>query len=284
MDTFLIPVDFSDVSYNAAQYAVDMAAELNVQKLIFYHSYKDTPIAPAPTASGQHPNHIAAMKHLHTMMHKLHRLDKLKDRILLLADNRSVREGVEAIVNSHQAAIIIMGIAGLSDIENTLIGQHTLAVAESGAAPLLIVPRNHQHRSIKSVVYASNLTAIETETPIAALVRLVAPLRAALHIVHVDYDLKLQSPTTLLGQKQLMWYLAELQPSFETVSDQKDIAAGINAYARRQQADLVVLSVGNTSFLKRLFHTGVRKKLLNLTSVPIVLLKKKNHERLYQYH
>lgn len=275
MDTFLIPVDFSDVSYNAAQYAVDLAGELNAQRLIFYHSYKEAPIDTTRAEQSRNPYHEVAMKHLNTMVSKLHRMTAMKDRILLLADDQSVRTGVEAIVNIHQVSIIVMGIAGLSDIENTLIGRHTLAVAESGVAPLLIVPRDHLLRSIKKVVYASDLIDVETETPINSILQLVRPLHAEMHIVHVDYKLRRQSPATLLGQKQLMRYLHELNPVFETLSAHQDTATGIFDYVKTQQVDLILIASKNYSFLQRILHTSVRKKLLNMTDVPVILLKKK---------
>ncbi|WP_257657495.1 universal stress protein [Parapedobacter lycopersici] len=275
MNTFLVPVDFSDVSYNAAQYAVDMAGELKALRLIFYHSYKEAPVDRTRSEQGRNPYHEVAMKHLDTMVSKLHRINDMKDRILLLADDQSVKAGVEAIVNIHQVSIIIMGIAGLSDIENTLIGRHTLAVAESGIAPLLIVPRDHLLRSIKKVAYATDLVDVETETPINSIVQLVSPFRAEMHILHVDYALKRQSPATLLGQKQLMRYLDELTPVFETISTHKDTATGIFDYVKKQHIDLVLIASKNYGILRRLFHSSVRKKLLNITDVPVVLLKKK---------
>ncbi|WP_353181622.1 universal stress protein [Parapedobacter lycopersici] len=275
MNTFLVPVDFSDVSYNAAQYAVDMAGELKALRLIFYHSYKDAPVDGTRSEQGRNPYHEVAMKHLEAMVSKLHRINDMRDRILLLADDQSVKAGVEAIVNIHQVSIIIMGIAGLSDIENTLIGRHTLAVAESGIAPLLIVPRDHLLRSIKKVAYATDLVDVETETPINSIVQLVSPFRAEMHILHVDYALKRQSPATLLGQKQLMRYLDELTPVFETISTHKDTATGIFDYVKKQHIDLVLIASKKSGILRRLFHSSVRKKLLNITDVPVVLLKKK---------
>src|SRR5690606_26974808 len=117
------------------------------------------------------------------------------------------------------------------------------------------------------------LIDVETETPINAIVQLVKPLHAEMHIIHVDYDLKRQSPATLLGQKQLMRYLDELHPVFETVSAHKDTATGIFDYVKKQQIDLVLIASKNYSLLQRMFHTSVRRKLLNITDVPVVLLK-----------
>lgn len=274
MKTFLVPVDFSDVSYTAAQYAVDMAEELKAQRIIFYHSYRDTPpIAVSGAEQGTSPYHDAAIKHLETMVSKLHRINELKNRILLVADNQSVKSGVEAIVNVHQVSLVVMGIAGLSDIENTLIGRNTLAVAASGAAPLLIVPRDHQLKSIKKVVYATDLKDVETATPINSIVQMVSPFHAEMHIVHVDYRLKNQSPAALLGQKQLLRYLQELDPVFETLDEYRDIATGILRYTKAQHIDLILIASKNYPLLKRLFHTSVRKKLLNIADVPVVLLK-----------
>src|SRR5690606_10185380 len=149
-------------------------------------------------------------------------------------DNQSVKSGVEAIVNVHQVSIVIMGIAGLSDIENTLIGRNTLAVAESGVAPLLIVPRDHQLKSIKKIIYATDLKDGETATPINSITQLISPFHAEMHIIHVDYRRKNQSPATLLGEKQLLRYFQEFDPIFETLEEHRDPAAGIYAYVKEQ--------------------------------------------------
>src|SRR5690606_33449849 len=104
---------------------------------------------------------------------------------------------------------------------------------------------------------------------------LVSPFRAEMHILHVDYALKRQSPATLLGQKQLMRYLDELTPVFETISTHKDTATGIFDYVKKQHIDLVLIASKKSGILRRLFHCSVRKKLLNITDVPVILLKKR---------
>src|SRR5690606_29406967 len=125
MRNFLIPVDFSDVSYTAAQYAVDMAAHLNARKIIFYHSYAHR---PSDGFDAEANYQQSSLKHLEKMKVKLQMPAGWSPEIHYLADDKPVRAGVEAIVSEHAVSLIVMGIAGLSDIENTLIGRNTMAV------------------------------------------------------------------------------------------------------------------------------------------------------------
>lgn len=276
MKTFLIPVDFSDVSYTTAQYALDLAAHLKALKVIFYHSYAATPIASPNSSESDNPYQDAAIKHLKKMLGKLSLPNSIpSDQLVLLADNKNVKAGVEHIVQEYSVSLIVMGIAGLSDIENTLIGRNTLAVAASGAAPLLIVPRNHTFQPVDNVVYATDLKDIEANTPVDSIKRIAGQLHAKTHILHLDYAAQHQSPETLLGQKQLTRLLSELNPQFDVVNDHKDKAYGIFDYVKKHHIDLILMASRNYGFFERLFRNSVSKKLLNIADVPVVLLKNK---------
>jgi len=270
MKIFLIPVDFSDVSYTAAQYAVDMAAHLRAQKVIFYHSYAHRP------PDGYDEYQQSTRRHLEKMILKLRIPATLSsERFVLLADDMPVRTGVEIIVEQHAVSMIVMGIAGLSDIENTLIGRNTMAVAESGAAPLLIVPRNHLFRPVNKVVYATDLKNVEYVTPAASIIRLASQLEAETHVVHVDPATQGQTPEKILGKQEVLKMLEPLHPVFEVVSEPTDKAEGIFDYVKKHHIDLILMASRNYGFFQRLFHSSVSKKLLNIADVPVVLLKNK---------
>ncbi|MBK1439340.1 universal stress protein [Parapedobacter sp. ISTM3] len=273
MKTFLIPVDFSDVAYTAAQYAVDMATYLHASKLIFYHSYAHRP----SDGYGEHATYEqATLRHLEKMTAKLYIPAALpKDQFVFIADDKPVKAGVEAIVAEHAVSLIVMGIAGLSDIENTLIGRNTMDVAKSGAAPLLIVPRNHVFKPIRKVVYATDLKDVEYITPAASIIRLAGQLGAETHIVHVDPATQGQTPEKILGKQQVLRMLEPLNPGFEVISEPKDKADGIFDYVKRHHIDLILMASRNHGFFEKLFHGSVSKKLLNIAEVPVVLLKNK---------
>jgi len=273
MKNFLIPVDFSDVSYTAAQYALDMAAHLQAEKVVFYHSYAHRPADGYDEHTGyQH----TTLRHLEKMASRLHIPAPLSVRqFIFLADDQSVKSGVEAIVAQYAVSLIVMGIAGLSDIENTLIGRNTMAVAESGVAPLLIVPRDHLFRPVNKVVYATDLKNVEHVTPAASIIRLASQLEAETYIVHVDPATQGQTPEKILGKQAILSMLESLHPVFEVVSEPVDKAAGIFDYVKKHGIDLILMASRNYGFFERLFHSSVSKKLLNIADVPVVLLKNK---------
>jgi len=273
MKTFLIPVDFSDVSYTAAQYGVDMAAHLNATKVIFYHSYAHR---PSDGHEGNAGYQQSSLKHLEKMVAKLRVASAWSsEQVILLADNKPVRTGVEGIVAEHSVSLIVMGIAGFSDIENTLIGRNTMAVAESGVAPLLIVPRHHAFKPVKRVVYATDLKDVRYITPAESIIRLAGQLGAQTHVVHVDPATLGQTPQKLLAKQEVLTMLEPLHPIFDVVGEAKDKAGGIFDYVKKHQIDLILMASRNYSFFQRLFHSSVSKKLLNIADVPVVLLK--NH-------
>ncbi len=273
MKTFLIPVDFSDVSYTAAQYAVDMAGHLRARNVIFYHSYAHRPPQGFDDQAGYESS---TLRHLEKMAAKLRVPPGLStDGFIFFTDDKTVEAGVGAIVDQYAVSLIVMGIAGLSDIENTLIGHNTLAVAKSGAAPLLIVPRDHDFKPIDNVVYATDLKDVRHVTPVESIVRLTSQLAASLHIVHVDPATQGQTPDKLQGKDELLGMLGVVDPVFEVVGEARDKADGIFEYVKMHQIDLILMASRNYGFFERLFHSSVSKKLLNIADVPMVLLKNK---------
>ena len=271
MKSFLVPMDFSDVSYTAAQYAVDMAAHLDAAKVIFYHSYANR---PSDGYDGHTGYQQSTLKHLEKIPTKLHTpAAQSSVSFVFVADDKPVKAGVEAIVQHHAVSMIVMGIAGLSDIENTLIGRNTMAVAESGAAPLLIVPRNHVFKPVNKVVYATDLKNVAYVTPVTSIIRLASQLGAETHVVHVDPATQGQTPDKILAKEEVLKMLASLHPVFEVVSEPMDKAEGIFDYVKKNHIDLILMASRNYGFFQRLFHSSVSKKLLNIADVPVVLLK-----------
>lgn len=274
MKTFLIPIDFSDVSYTAAQYGLDIAGFLDAQQVVFYHSYRDTPRELQDTATGEDPYRRAAIQHIERMVQKLNVPANIgRGRMVFEADERNVDDGIEHLVAQYSISLIVMGIAGMSDTDNTLIGQHTLSVASAAPAPLLIVPRNHRFLPVKKIVYATDLREVETTTPVDGIIRVAQQLEAETHVIHVDYGAQHQTPESTLYQKQLLRFLKDLNPIFEIVQQHKDKAYGIFDYVKQHDIDLILMASRNYGFFERIFHNSVSKKLLNIADVPIVLLK-----------
>ena len=273
MKTFLIPVDFSDVSYTAAQYAIDLAGYVHARNVIFYHSYANRPPGGADDGASYQSS---TLRHLKKMAEKLRKPNNLStDNFVFFTDDRPVEAGVRGIVHQYAVSMIVMGIAGLSDIENTLIGQHTMAVARSGVAPLLIVPRDHEFKPIGNAVYATDLHNVQHVTPVESIIRLASQLAASLHIVHVDPATRGRTPDKIQSKTELLAMLGAVNPIFEVVSEARDKADGIFAYVKENQIDLILMASRNYGFFERLFHSSVSKKLLNIVDVPVVLLKNK---------
>ncbi len=271
MKTFLVPVDFSDVSYTAAQYAVDMAGHVLARTVIFYHSYAHRPGNGIDKETGyQH----STLRHLEKMAAKLRLPPSLSpDGFVFLSDDKPVETGVVAIVAQYDVSLIVMGIAGLSDIENTLIGQNTMAVGKSGVAPLVIVPRDHGFKPIKHLVYATDLRDVRRITPVESIILLTSRLAASLHIVHVDLATQGQTPDKIRSKDALLSMLESVDPTFAVVGEARDKADGIFEYVKANQIDLVLMASRDYSFLEKLFRSSVSKKLLNIADVPVVLLK-----------
>lgn len=271
MIAFLIPVDFSDVSYTTAQYGLDMASYVQARQIVFYHSYREMPRDPSDGESPVRQEVLLRLAHLVQNLHVPAQIDQ--SMLVFEADDRYLDDGIERLVGQYSISMIVMGISGISDADNPVIGHHTLSVASAAPAPLLIVPCGHRFAPVRKIVYATDLREVETTTPVVGIMQLARQLGAQTHVIHVDYGTHRQTAESEAAQNLLLHLLADLNPTFEVVRQHKDKAYGIFDYVDRHKIDLILMASRNYGFFERIFHNSVSKKLLSIAEVPVLLLK-----------
>lgn len=138
----LVPIDLSEVSIKAADFAFQMANQLNA-KLSFISVMENSMLVANPDA-GEFPDEkrlkvkadfIALIKDLENKHPKL-----LVEKVFI-TEGSTVRKIIEK-AEKWQADIIVMGSHGRTGISHFLMGSIAEAVMRHGEIPVLIVKRN----------------------------------------------------------------------------------------------------------------------------------------------
>jgi nucleotide-binding universal stress UspA family protein len=80
---------------------------------------------------------------------------------------------------------VVAGISGKTNLEQVLIGSHTLALAKDCPVPLLIVPGGARFEKIRRIVFACDLEQSPDAIPAAAIQTIARDLGARLLILNV---------------------------------------------------------------------------------------------------
>jgi len=137
LEKVLVPVDGSDYSTRAAEYAADLAKTLGAQ-IVLMHCHK-----PFPISLGE----PFFQKAINKVMDKSNRvLDPFRKRF----EEKRVRftdkilegpakEAIINIANIEKVDLIVMGSRGLSDLEGLVLGSVTHRILRSAPCPVLVI-------------------------------------------------------------------------------------------------------------------------------------------------
>jgi nucleotide-binding universal stress UspA family protein len=138
MNTVIVPVDFSDISLNAARYAVKLLTGHPEVQIILYHAY-DNPYAEEN-----------ALENLGKFKEEL--LQNREANITVLAEHGDFLTELEKLARHRQADLIVMGITGKSSLAQVFMGSNALKMAENKFCPVMIIPSNAVYSEIKNVL------------------------------------------------------------------------------------------------------------------------------------
>ncbi len=256
MQTVIVPIDFSQTSFNAAHYAANMYKGRNSIRLILYHFY----------------NHGES-----TEMAQ-HYLSSLKDELSSLVFNIETElesgdnfiESLAAFAHIKGAYLIVMGLTGKTPGEHRFSGSNTLKMTEKNVCPVLIIPEEAVFKNISNILITSELKCVEETPSLLAVKRILQEFRPALHVLHVNSEVYISLTEELKAERDKMAeLLAEFKPEFYFMR-LYDFHESVDVFSKDKDIDIIVIAPQYHTFFERLFKTQHTKKLIYQSKVPVL--------------
>jgi Universal stress protein UspA and related nucleotide-binding proteins len=275
MKTFLVPVDFSETSKNAALYAANFAATIPGAEIILYNVYGKTyfPIGDKDENSRRN----VAMNELENLKTSIESLKTgvagaAKPDITYLAEEGSFISTLEKLVSLNKFDLIVMGITGSSRLTQIFMGTNTLHMIRHGETPVLIVPPEAKYTGIKKVLFTSDFKNVKRTTPFDELTDILNIVNPALHIVNVDNEHYIELTEEYKKERAVLEKkLSAFNPEFSFLRN-FDFLDGINLFLETNEIDAIITVPKKHGFLSQLFQTSNTKKLAYHSHVPIFAL------------
>ncbi|MET7000027.1 universal stress protein [Chitinophaga defluvii] len=274
MKTILLPTDFSDTAYHAAEYACMLTRQFGAKRLILFHAYQTlVSIADVPGAIPLNGDELRqnSEAELLKLYHLLKPLADSQTEISYLAEEAGVPLSFNAMAERLGVDLIVMGITGKSKIEQQLIGSNAIHVAKESNFPVIIVPPSAALENVQRIVFACDLKKIAGTTAIPRLKKVLDAFHAKVLVLNVDHKEKNFRPETAIELKELYEALEGYGAEFN-YTDNADAATGIMEFARQEDASLIITIPKNYGFFEGLFRSSTTKKLAYQTNVPLLLL------------
>ena len=268
MKKFIIPVDFSDTSKNAAIFAAKLSRDTPESQLILYHVFDKLSAGAdgTPLYNDIHSRANISIAALNNLKSELQSITSAP--VICIAEPGQLADNLEKIVRRNGIDLVIMGMNGSTKLEQLVIGSSTLKVVRKDSFPVIIIPPGTNYHAFQKAVFVSDLKDVESSIPIASLRRVLEIFKPELHILHI----KEEKEGDLRAEKQkLDDMLEEFHPIHATVNDH-DFTKGIGAYISRKAANLMITIPKRHNFLTNLFKPLHTSKLAYHSHVPILTI------------
>jgi len=277
MKTILLLTDFSDTATHAAHYACVLAQQLNIEKIILYHSYHTEAIygEAGIVVTDEHPAWQSCLQQLKELeagiKNRLAPEIKTHTRTDIIGLN-----DINTVMKEEEATLIVMGTAGKSKLEEIIVGSSAVTVCKHSEFPVLLVPMPAAMEPIRHIAFACDLQEVEKTIPLEELKTLFTGFNVPLTIVNIADENKFFGPETRKNSFALQEMLKEYTPSCYN-SNSSDVATGIVKFADEYPATLIVLISKRHHFMEGIFYRSFTRKLAYTSPFPLLVIRE-NHQ------
>lgn len=269
MKKFLVPVDFSDASINAARYATQLTKDIEGAEIILYHVYSK--LSMASLTSKEEGSRQRVSEHALEDVRQKVALSGVEN-ISVVAEEGSFLENVSDYTLGNNVAMVIMGITGSSRITQVFMGTNTLNVIRNIACPVMIIPPDAVYRGLNKVVFTSDFKDVARTTPFPSLKKILDIFHPELFILNVDSEHYVElTPEYKIEKEAMVDKLGQYDPEFSFLRSY-EFLQGINDYVESREIDAIITVPRKHSFLSQLFKTSHTKKLAYYSTVPIIAI------------
>lgn len=269
MKTILVPTDFSNNAFIAAQYAASLAQHTG-QRLQLLHVY----IALYIEESKEPPNERLVSVCTEQMEDLL---KVLRDQYPDISIEGACEQGfmidkLQEKLHAESYNLIVMGTKGATNVAESVLGSTTFEVIKKSSVPVLVVPENTPDFSLDQVGF---FTAYQ-DAELGALLRLrhVLDVPYAIRVLHL-YKSSAQDPIeeTAQWERKIRGAFPDDTFSFDTCRVVKINANTVADVAKQENLDLLVFSRPHRTFFESIFVKSLTKEVAIYPTVPSLFIK-----------
>ena len=277
MNRLLCPIDFSEVSLNALEFAVAIAEkeQSEITLLNIFTRSDFNKILDSENVDEQYEELLeiaeAKLKAITEEILLEGRGKGLKDCTYELRSGKTVDIIVEMAEELH-IDLIVMGTTGHSSYDRKYLGGKAQSIIANTHSSVLCIPENANFHGIDHIIYATDYQE-EDKIAIQQLSQFGRVLNAHVEVLHVSHHNDTIDKAMFDEFKnELLGFVKPNGVSFDRVVF-NHVADGLNDYMAQSEADLLVLLNKKQNFISTLFHRSLTQHLDKFTDYPLMVLK-----------
>ena len=281
MKNILLPTDFSDNSWNAISYALQLFKDeecnfylLNTYTPVIYHAEQVLINPEQFDLAGADAVGEMAKKNLQEVKNRIQKEFKnLKHNFVEIVVLNTLLRAIEEFQEDKEIDFIVMGTKGASGTKGVLFGSNTVHVFNSVKCPIVAVPENFSFETPREVLFPSDYNIKFSETKIKPILDITSQYLSRVNILHVSYGETLTG-TQQENKKQLEAFFKNSAYLFHEVKN-KNISHAIADFQLKARINLLVMVNNKHSFFENVFFKNKINQIGFHLNIPFLLIPTK---------
>jgi nucleotide-binding universal stress UspA family protein len=270
MKTIIVPIDFSDASINAAEYALEMAIQLKAKiKLLHVYQipiyYGDVPIL---ASDDDKITHLKA-KLQEVKKQLLHNLDSNLEIAIQLSIGDFMPQLNELCSNTTPYCVVI-GCQGKSGFDNIFLGSNAIDAMKNLRYPIIAVPIDATFSSIKNIGLACDFEIEMDKKIVNTIENFATDFGAQLFICNIGKEYE-YNVDTIYGLHKLGNQLNNTKIT-KYFLENDNVEDGLTIFEKECKLDIITMFPKTYHFFEKIIHISATKKLVLSSSIPILAL------------
>ncbi len=276
MKNILLPTDFSQNSFNAIVYAMEMLKDEKVN-FILLHSYKvfeyyeNSIFSAEPGAKSKEKVRKEVESELTEFTHEISKRAGKQHQIISTAHNLLLIDAIKKELGIRKVHLIAIGTQGHTGAQEVIYGSNTLNIMEEiEKCPILAVPAHASFNSPKEIVLANSFKVELTPIDLDFLISLAIKFNSAIRILHISEEGGLNK-SQHFNRKQLQERLAAVKHSFHYL-EYLSVPLGIYSFSESRGSDMIAFVNKKHTLIENMLLNPLYKNLAHFSKVPVLVL------------
>lgn len=262
MKRILVPVDFSENSLNALNYALQLFQGTSLE-IVILTTYEASTNA-FYIKSIDRVLEEGAQEDMDRLIRKLTAEQAEVSFVPKIIKGNAVAV-ITSLGNTGTYDYIVMGTTGASGLKKVFMGSVAGGVISRTTAPVLVVPTGYTFQPVRHILFAVGATRYTADNVLDPLREMVTLCGAKVDVLHVTDE---QTPDLSLQLAPI----DDLAPSVTYVHGDETIHESLNDYMAEHRTAMLCLVRTRRGFLSHIFNESVTLKQTFDSPVPLLVL------------
>ena len=278
MKNVLLPTDFSENAWNATKYAIELFKD---EECVFHLLNTYTPAIASSRFMATSLSNVqegsmrnSSERGLEEILGNIKKnFNFPKHSYKTISSFSLLVDEIKDIVENSGIDLIVTGTKGASGIDEVFMGSNTVRIIKSVKnCPVLAIPQHFQYTSPTEIAFATDFNRFYSLSELQPMIDLAKAFKAAIRIVHVQYEIKALSEIQMFNLNMLRKYLNEVEHYVHTVSELNSVSKTLEVFTKELDIHLLAMLNYQHSYMEKMTREPVVKRMAFHTQIPLLVI------------